>query len=119
MLSKLPKEGFVKTTRPRQPDLSSEQRAALIRKGNQLYQAGKIEEAKRIFLTTGYTDGIVRIGDIYFNKYHDYLEALRLYWIAPAPGKAETIIQRMAGVIQTWLTQENSTVEGNTKEGTK
>ncbi|MDR2397438.1 MAG: hypothetical protein LBD74_01605, partial [Spirochaetaceae bacterium] len=71
---------FTKTTQGFKID--SAQKAALNRKGNMLYNAGDIEGAKKIFLTTGYSDGISRIGD-YYKSQDRYVDALRMYWIAP------------------------------------
>ncbi|MFP4375901.1 MAG: hypothetical protein ACLFP4_02555 [Spirochaetales bacterium] len=94
--------GFQKTTLEQRPSLSGEQRSALIRKGNELFNRGAIEQARRVFLTARYTDGLIRIGDHYLKK-NDHLEAFRMYWLAPEPRKAEYLIERMAGVVRSWL----------------
>jgi len=94
---------FIKTTV--KPDINGNQKAALNRKGNVLYNSGKIEEARRIFLTTGYSDGLVRIGDYYQSKGKS-LDALRMYWIAPDRSKAEPIIEQLSVVIQNLLSDE-------------
>lgn len=94
--------GFVKTASPSGPSLSAQQRTILIRKGNELFNAGNIEQAKRIFVTAHYTDGIIRIGD-YHMKHSDPLEALRMYRLAPERAKSEYLIERMAGVVRSWL----------------
>ena len=88
---------FIKTTV--KPPIDGTQKAALNRKGNMLYNSGEIEEARRIFITTGYSDGLVRIGD-YYNSKGRPLDALRMYWIAPDRKKAEPIIMQLSGVIQ-------------------
>ena len=85
-LRKLPREGFLKVSSQRRTDISPKDRTALVRKANELFNAGQYEQAKRIFLTTGYSDGIIRMGDHYY-KNNDHLEALRMYWMAPAPDK--------------------------------
>lgn len=95
-------QGFIKTTGDRVGTLTSEQRTLLIRKGNELFNTGRMEQAKRIFLTTGYTDGLIRLGD-HYDKNNDPYEALRLYKVAPAPEKAEVIIEKMAGVLRQLL----------------
>ena len=102
IFDKYEKAGFIKLTRPNPDSVSQSQRVALNRKGNELFNAGHFEQAKRIFLTTGYTDGLIRVGDYYF-KQNEPIEALRLYWIAPAPDKCEAIIAKMSAVIQKWL----------------
>jgi hypothetical protein len=88
---------FIKTTV--QPSMDSAQKAALNRKGNVLYNSGEIEEARRIFLTTGYSDGLSRIGD-YYKSQNRFLEALHMYWIAPDHIKAEPLIMQLAATIQ-------------------
>ena len=88
---------FIKTTAKTVMD--SAQKAALNRKGNVLYNSGDIEAARRVFLTTGYSDGLTRIGDYYHSKGRA-LDALRMYWIAPDRKKAESIIMQLSAVIQ-------------------
>ena len=94
---------FIKTTV--KPVIDGTQKAALNRKGNILYNSGDIEGARRIFLTTGYSDGLVRIGD-YYNSKGKSLDALRMYWIAPDHSKAEPIIMQLSSVIQNLLHDE-------------
>lgn len=96
---------FIKTTSL--PSIDGQQKAALNRKGNMLYNSGDIEGARRIFLTTGYSDGLVRIGDFYQSKGRS-LDALRMYWIAPDRSKAEPIIVQLSAVIQNLLQNEDS-----------
>ena len=96
---------FIKTTA--RPAVDGNQKAALNRKGNILYNAGDIEGARRIFLTTGYSDGLVRVGD-YYNEKGRPLDALRMYWIAPDRKKAEPIIARLSAVIQNMIHSEGS-----------
>ena len=94
---------FIKTTV--KPDIDGSQKAALNRKGNVLYNSGDIEGARRIFITTGYSDGLVRIGDYYQSKGKS-LDALRMYWIAPDHRKAEPIIEQLSVIIQNLLSNE-------------
>ena len=100
----MPKEGFLKIVAPVRTEVDSARKAALIRKGNQLYNEGDIATAKKIFLTLGYTDGIARVGDYHYNK-NEYWEAYRLYRLAPAPDKAEHLARRMADVIRKWMSE--------------
>ena len=97
---------FIKTTV--KPEIDGSQKAALNRKGNSLYNSGDIEGARRIFLTTGYSDGLVRIGDHYKSKGKN-LEALKMYWIAPDRKKAEPIIMQLSAVIQSMIHSEGTT----------
>jgi hypothetical protein len=94
---------FIKTTE--KPVVDGTQKAALNRKGNVLYNSGDIEGARRIFLTTGYSDGLARIGD-YYKKEGRELDALRMYWIAPDRNKAEPLIAKLSAIIQNMLQDE-------------
>jgi hypothetical protein len=96
---------FIKTTSPSPVDGS--QKAALNRKGNQMYNDGDIEAAKRIFITTGYSDGLARVGD-YYKSQNRPLEALRMYWTAPDKKKAEPIIEQAAYILQGLLDEKDA-----------
>ena len=95
--------GFIKTTA--KPVIGGAEKAVLNRKGNILYNSGDIEGARRIFLTTGYSDGLVRVGDHYKSKGR-VLDALKMYWIAPCRSKAEPIIMQLSTIIQTLIHEE-------------
>jgi hypothetical protein len=94
---------FLKTVS--KPQINREQKAVLNRKGNILYNEGNVEGARRIFLTTGYSDGLVRIGDFYRSKGRS-LDALRMYWIAPDKKKSESIIIELAEIIKSLIHEE-------------
>jgi len=100
---------FIKTTVDA-PPVESAQKAALNRKGNVLFNSGKIEEARRIFMTTGYSDGLSRIGDYYKSK-NRLVEALRMYWIAPDRIKSEPLIMQLAGVLQNLVHEEEGAAD--------
>ncbi len=104
LLSKIPKEGLLRVATRSQVDLPKDKRAALIRKGNEYYNQGKIELAKKIFLTTGYSDGLIRLGDLYYEQ-DQLLEAFRMYWLAPDRKKVESLVEQTARVIQKWLNE--------------
>ncbi|MDR2922825.1 MAG: hypothetical protein LBU85_05735 [Treponema sp.] len=88
---------FVKTTVP--SSVEGAQKAALNRKGNMLFNSGDIEGARRIFMTTGYSDGLSRVGD-YYKSQNRLVEALRMYWIAPDRTKCEPLIMELSGLIK-------------------
>jgi hypothetical protein len=106
---------FIKTTG--EPPVDRSQKAALNRKGNMLFNDGDIEGARKIFMTTGYSDGISRIGD-YYKSQNRLLEALRMYWIAPDRTKAEPLIMQLAATLQNIIHEEeiNKIEEGPTNE---
>jgi len=96
---------FIKVTAPE--PIEGQRKAALNRKGNQLFNNGDIEAAKRVFMTTKYSDGLSRVGDYYKSK-DRLLEALRMYWMAPDRTKSEPLIEQLAGVIQSMLHEEET-----------
>ena len=98
---------FIKVTKPTPVDGS--QKAALNRKGNQLFNDGKIEEARRIYMTTGYSDGLSRVGDYYKSKGR-LLEALKMYWMAPDKNKSQPIIEQLAGLVQNMINEDSKQV---------
>ena len=102
------KNAFIKVTAPTPVDGS--QKAALNRKGNQKFNEGDIEGARRIFMTTGYSDGLSRVGD-YYKSNNRLLEALRMYWAAPDRKKAEPLIEKLSFLLQN-LIQENDLQAG-------
>ncbi|MEM5948595.1 hypothetical protein WKV44_08565 [Spirochaetia bacterium 38H-sp] len=103
ILKKIPKEGFLRLTEaPKRPAIGKEERVQLIRKGNELLNNGNVEDARRIFLTTDYKDGLVRIGDIYFKK-NRFLDALKLYYLSGNRKKIEAITLHMAGIVKNWI----------------
>jgi hypothetical protein len=103
VFEKLEKEAvFVKTVD--KPAIEGSQKAALNRKGNMLFSQGDIEGAKRVFLTTGYSDGLIRVGDQYKSQ-GKVLDALKMYWIAPDKKRAETIIADLSGIIQKMISE--------------
>ncbi|MDR0562717.1 MAG: hypothetical protein LBG73_08525 [Spirochaetaceae bacterium] len=94
---------FIKTTK--KPLVNGSQKAALNRKGNILFNSGDIEGAKRVFLTTGYSDGLSRIGDAY-KAQNRYMDALTMYRIAPDPNKFEAMLMQVSAVIQKLIHEE-------------
>ena len=97
----LPKDGFIKVTRG-QPGLGGAQKAALVRKGNQLFNQGQYDLAKRIFMTTGYSDGLIRLGDHYIDKKMP-LEAFRMFWLARYRKKTDSMVETMTEIVKDWL----------------
>ena len=102
--------GFIKTVKTGNVDINSSDKVALIRKGNELFTSGNYETARRIFMTTGYSDGLIRMGDYYMKK-NNPVDALKMYWIAPAPVQFEQISEQTAAVISKWLKEEEKVNE--------
>lgn len=98
-------EGFIKTGS--KPALDPATKVALNRKGNVLLNGGDVEGARRIFLTTGYSDGLSRVGDRYLSDGRG-VEALQMYWLAPDRAKAEAVIARLSAVIQKLVREDEA-----------
>jgi hypothetical protein len=99
---------FIKTTVPSSMDTA--QKAALNRKGNLLFNRGEVETARRIFMTTGYSDGLSRIGD-YYKSQSRSIDALRMYWIAPDHTKSDPIIEQLSDLLQQFIHEEEPSDE--------
>lgn len=99
--------GFIKTTEKPVEGLTAEQKVLLNRKGNALFNQGRYEEALSIYMTTGYSDGLSRVGDIYAEKKQS-LKALKLYQLAHNKKSSEPIIQKIAEVLSVLIKEEKS-----------
>lgn len=97
--------GFLKTTEESGLSLSPEQKVLLNRRGNELFNAGDIESAKRIFITTGYSDGLTRVGD-YYAKENRGIDALQMYWLAHNKRRLEPVIENISAVISAVLAED-------------
>ena len=91
-------DGFIKVTDKPIQGLTSEQKAVLNRKGNVLFNEGKYDAACRIFVTTGYSDGLARIGVLYM-KQNKGLTALKYYLLANNRAKSEAVYEKIASII--------------------
>ena len=96
---------FIKTTVS--PPVDSSRKVALNRKGNELYNSGDIESARRIFMTTGYSDGISRVGD-YYKSQNRLVDALQMYYIAPDRTKYEPLLMQLASIIHNLIKVKES-----------
>ena len=56
-------------------------------------------------MTTGYSDGLSRVGDYYKSK-DRHLEALKMYWIAPDRKKSGPLIEQLAGIMKSLLDED-------------
>jgi hypothetical protein len=97
------KNVFIKTSVP--SSIDSSLKTTLNRKGNVLFNSGDIEAARRIFMTTGYSDGLSRVGD-YYKSQNRLIEALRMYRLAPDQTKSEPLIAKLADVIRNLIQGE-------------
>ena len=95
-------DGSIKVTDNPVEGLNSEQKVVLNRKANIMFNNGNIEDARRIYITTGYSDGLTRVGDYYMNK-NEGLKALKAYYLAHNKRDAEPIYENLAKVISSLL----------------
>lgn len=98
-------DGFIKVTESPLGALSDQQKVLLNRKGNELFNNGHIDEATRIFITTGYSDGLTRVGDVFFKK-NETLKALKFYSLAKNKNRCQPIIEKIAATLS-FLSGEN------------
>jgi len=96
---------FIKVTDFPVSGLTSEQKVILNRKGNIFFNQGKILEARRLFITTGYSDGLNRVAEKSMDEGKE-LDALKLYLLAHNKRNAEPLIEKLAGIISS-IIKEN------------
>ncbi|MGP1437637.1 MAG: hypothetical protein ACTTKH_01025 [Treponema sp.] len=93
---------FIKTTEQKCETLNTSQKYTLNRRGNEMFNENDIAGAARIFLTTGYSDGLTRVGD-YYLKQGKKLEALKYYSLAHNQYKVEMLTKEIANLIRSLL----------------
>ena len=98
-------DGFIKVTDNPVSGLSSEQKVILNRRANEMFNKGNIEDARRIYITTGYSDGLTRVGNYYLSK-HQSLKALKAYTLAHNKREASQIYEDIAKVISRLLNEK-------------
>lgn len=93
---------FIKVTDRPNGGLSSEDKVILNRKANVMFNEGNIEAARRLYTTTGYSDGLTRVGDRYMEKKKP-LVALKQYILAHNDRKTDEIYGKVATLISALL----------------
>lgn len=86
--------------------LTPKERMQLIRKGNELLNDGNVEMAEKIFITTAYKDGLIRIGDYYYFDQKNVFKALNLYLEAKYEKRIKELTERMALILKKWLNED-------------
>jgi hypothetical protein len=104
LFERFPEDGLIKSADLPASGIGSDSRVKLNRRGNELFNKGDIEAARRIFQTTGYSDGLIRVGDRYMSQKKP-LDALKMYRLARDEKKSEALIATAALVIQTMLSE--------------
>lgn len=98
-------DGFIKVTDNPVLSLTPEQKVILNRKANTMFNNGNIEDARRIYITTGYSDGLTRVGDYYMNK-NETLRALKAYVLAHNNRDVQPIYENIAQVISSLIKED-------------
>ncbi len=107
VFDRFPEDGLIKTVDMPTPGVASDRKAQLNRRGNELFNKGEIETARRIFQTTGYSDGLIRVGDRYLADKKP-VEALKMYWLAKDEKRKESLISMAALAIQNLIKEEEA-----------
>ena len=86
--------------------IDSAKRARLIREGNRLLSEGEIVSAEKIFVTTDYKDGLVRLGDYYLEK-KDLYKCAQMYFLSENKSKIDAFCKKSAVIIAKFLKSDN------------
>jgi hypothetical protein len=105
LFERFPEGGLVKTADLPTKGIESDDKVRLNRRGNELFNGGDVEAARRIFQTTGYSDGLIRVGDKYMSQ-RKPIDALKMYRLAKDDRKSEALIGTAALVIHAMLAEK-------------
>lgn len=101
-IKKLNVEGFIKTTDLPLDSIDSTSKVQLNRRGNELMNAGNVKDAERIFKTTGYSDGLTRVGNDYM-KHNKEIDALKYYLLAHNKRQSSPLLEKIASLLSALL----------------
>jgi hypothetical protein len=86
--------------------MEAQERAELIRKGNQAFNEKNYTQARELFTKAGYKDGLIRLGDYYMYDRRLPLLAYGYYKRAGAKNKIEDLHRRMIGAFSQWIGED-------------
>jgi len=89
--------------------MENSEKVHLIRKGNQAFNEGNIDLASRIFKTTEYKDGLIRVGDYYYFDKRQPLMAYGYYKRANHNIMLEKISDGFVFALKCWLSKDPKT----------
>ncbi len=104
-LKNFPEGGLIKTVDEPNKDLSPSEKAQLNRRGNAIYNSGDIETARRIFQTTGYSDGLIRVGETYL-RLGKPVDALKMFKLSHDQARSDELIEKAALAIRKMLEEK-------------
>lgn len=99
--------GLIKSVDKPTEGIDSSQKAHLNRRGNELFNKGQTETARRIFQTTGYSDGLIRVGERYLEA-GKAVDALKMFKLAHDRKRCDMLIEKAALAIKKMLEEEES-----------
>jgi len=105
IFEKFPEDGLIKTVDEPNKELSSGQKAQLNRRGNALFNQGDIETARRIFQTTGYSDGLMRVGEAYMRSGQP-VDALKMFKLSHDQVRSTELVEKAAFAIRKMLDEK-------------
>jgi len=98
--------------------MDGRERAEIIRRGNELFNQGSINEAIKLFVKARYGDGILRVADVYYYDKKQPLIALRFYRMINRKDRMDEIFARMMFAFKKLVTdkpagspEDNSDIE--------
>jgi len=110
LFERFPTDGLIKTADLPTSGLEPDRKVKLNRRGNELFNGGDTEAARRIFQTTGYSDGLIRVGDRYLGD-RKPIDALKMYRLARDEKRTEALVATAAIVIQKMLHENEEQIE--------
>jgi hypothetical protein len=88
--------------------MEEKERVALIRRGNEFFNDGRVDDAAKIFIATQYRDGLTRIGDLYYFDKKMPLIAYKYYKLAERKDRINDIFLRMMMALKSLVTAEST-----------
>ncbi len=107
VLKYFPEGGLIKTVDEPNLELSPEQKVHLNRRGNALFNKGEIETARRIFQTTGYSDGLMRVGESYLGSGRP-IDALKMFKLSHDQPRTAELAEKAALAIRKMLDEKEN-----------
>jgi hypothetical protein len=98
-------DSLIKSSDAPRHGLVGEEKVKLNRKGNELFNRGEIETARRIFQTTGYSDGLIRVGSSYLEALRP-VDALKMFWLARDEKRSAALVDLAVLAIRKMLHEE-------------
>ncbi len=89
------------------------ERVLLIRKGNELFNQKKYDEAIKLYLKANYMDGIMRVADYYYYDLKQPLTALKFYRLINRKDRIDEINARIMFAFNRMLSENQ---EKNTEQ---